>query len=68
MHGVLGRIGQLSSVAYSDSSPHLGGKKKHYLEARPSSQSERETAVPSSAQITMTVSSPAMVPSTPSMG
>ena len=56
MHGVLGRIGQLSSVAYSDSSPHLGGgdKKKHYLEARPSSQSERETAVPSSAQITMT--------------
>lgn len=25
MHGVLGRIGQLSSVAYDDSSPHLGG-------------------------------------------
>ena len=28
MHGVLGRIGQLSSVAYSDSSPHLGGQEK----------------------------------------
>ena len=28
MHGVLGRIGQLSSVAYGDSSPHLGEKKR----------------------------------------
>ena len=31
MHGVLGRIGQLSSVAYGDSSPHLGGGKKKTL-------------------------------------
>ncbi len=28
MHGVLGRIGQLSSVAYGDSSPHLGKKRE----------------------------------------
>lgn len=31
MHGVLGRIGQLSSVAYGDSSPPLGGGQEKTL-------------------------------------
>lgn len=31
MHGVLGRIGQLSSVAYGGSSPHLGGGQEKTL-------------------------------------